>query len=147
MSKENFRKQEEKEVSDNKTAFINWIKAHEKQLIFIGISIATLITFIVGIKNKDALQALWQNLKEEVRKANLYSSKWFENATDTELNLEREKVRLAYRSSGDDFSEACYFENLLRRFDNELSKRAWGDEIPHAPRISREHGWYLLNDD
>ena len=47
-----------------------------------------------------------------------------------ELNLEREKVRLAYPLSGDDFSEACYFENLLRRFDSELSKRAWGDEIP-----------------
>ena len=93
------------------------------------------------------MQVLWQNLKEEVRKANLYSSKWFENATDTELNLEREKVRLLYCSSGDDFSAACYFENLLKRFDKELSRRAWGDEIPHAPSIHREHGWYLSNDD
>ena len=49
--------------------------------------------------------------------------------------------------SGDDFYEACRYENLLRMFDKELNKRAWGDEIPHASSIHREHGRYLPNDD
>lgn len=139
--------QVKKEFLKSRTALISWIKVHRKQLILIGVSIPTLIAIVFGIKQKDALMIIWQNLKEEIRKSNLYSRKWFENASKMELDLEREKVRLEYCSSGDDFSRACYLENLLRRFDNELSKRAWGDEIPHAPRIHREHGWYLPNDD
>ena len=68
-------------------------------------------------------------------------------ATDAELDVEREKVRLAYCSSKDNYSEVCRLQNLLWRFDKEMHKRAWGDEVPHAPRIQREHGWYLPNDD
>lgn len=147
MSKENFKQREAKEISENKKEVINWIKAHKKLLVFMGIGIPTLIAFVLGIKNKDILQNLLQNIKEEIRKGNLYSSKWFETATDRELDLEREKVRLAYCSSGDDFYEACRYENLLRMFDKELNKRAWGDDIPHASSIHREHGRYLPNDD
>lgn len=36
---------------------------------------------------------------------------------------------------------------ILRQFDKELSKRAWGSETPRPPSIHREHGWYLPNDD
>ena len=77
----------------------------------------------------------------------MYSTKWFETVTDDVLSAEREKVRLEYCSSGDKFSEASRLQNLLWRFDKEISKRAWGDETPHAPSIHREHGWYLSNDD
>lgn len=54
-----------------------------------------------------------------------YCSKWFENATDTELYMAREKVRLDYCSSGNDFKAACSLQNLLGRFDKEMSKRVW----------------------
>ena len=62
-----------------------------------------------------------------------------------ELNWEREKVRLLYCSSGDDFSAACYFENLLRRFDKELRKRMWGMKF-HSHRVFIENmaGIYLM---
>ena len=96
---------------------------------------------------KEALKELLNGLKEGIETANLYSSDWFAKATDAELNLEREKVRLAYCASGDNFSEAGRLQNLLWRFDKEMSKRAWGDEIPHAPSTHREHGWYLPNYD
>lgn len=67
--------------------------------------------------------------------------------SDDVLDKEREKVRLMYCSSGDNFFEASRLQKLLWRFDDEMNKRAWGDEIPHAPSIHREHGWYLSNDD
>ena len=135
------------EVSEDKNQIFTWIKAHKKQLTLIGISIPTLIAILLGLKNKDAIKELFDNLKEQIEKANLYSNKWFENATDAELDTAREKVRLDYCSSGDDFRAACSLQNLLTRFDREMTKRAWGNETPHAPSIHREHGWYLSNDD
>jgi hypothetical protein len=147
MNKEIQNEQELEKVSEDKNGIVTWIKAHKKQLVFIGISIPTLIAIVLGLKNKDAIKELFDNLKGEIEKANLYSSKWFKNATDAELDTAREKVRLDYCSLGDDFKAACSLQNLLGRFDKEMSKRAWGNETPHAPSIHREHGWYLPNDD
>ena len=147
MNKEIQKGQELEEVAEDKKGIVTWIKAHKKQLVLIGISVTTLIAIVLGLKNKDAIKELFDNLKDEIEKANLYSGKWFENATDAELDTAREKVRLDYCSSGDDFKAACSLQNLLGRFDKEMSKRAWGNETPHAPSIHREHGWYLSNDD
>ena len=147
MNKGIQNEQELEEVTEDKNGIVTWMKAHKKQLALIGISIPTLIAIVLGLKNKDAIKELFDNLKDEIEKANLYSSKWFENATDAELDIAREKVRLDYCSSGDDFKAACSLQNLLGRFDKEMSKRAWGNENPHAPSIHREHGWYLSNDD
>lgn len=135
------------EAPKDRMGFVAWIKAHKKQLILVGVSIPTIIAVVLGLKNKDALKALWENLNEEIKKANMYGSKWFETVTDDVLSTEREKVRLDYCASGDNFSEASRLQNLLWRFDKEMSKRAWGDEVPHASSIHREHGWYLPNDD
>ena len=132
---------------EGKKGFLTWVKAHKTQLILAGISIPTIIAIVLGLKNKDAIKALWNQLNEEIKKANMYSSEWFETITDEALSTEREKVRLAYCSSGDNFAEASRLQNLLWRFDKEMSKRAWGDEIPHAPSLHREHGRYLPNDD
>lgn len=76
-----------------------------------------------------------------------YSDHWFKTASDTELNDEREKVRQAFCSAGDDMHRAIELENLLHRFDSELSERAWGSDTPRASSRHREHGWYLPNDD
>lgn len=69
------------------------------------------------------------------------------NATDEELDAEREKVRLDFCNPDldDDYRTRC--QNKLNAFDSEMTKRAWGDEKPHAPSYHREHGWYLPNDD
>ena len=138
---------EDMEVKENRRGFIAWVKEHKKQLILVGISIPAIIATILGLKNSDSIKALWKHLSEEIEKANMFSAKWFDTVTDEVLSAEREKVRLAYCSSGVNFSEACRLQNPLWRFDKEMSKRAWGDEIPHAPSIHREHGWYLPNDD
>lgn len=132
---------------EDKNGFIAWIKAHKKQLILVGISITTVIAIVVGIKNKSEIIKLWKALQEKIKRGEMYSSKWLTTATDAELDIEREKVRVAYCSSGTDDHAASFLQNLLWRFDEEISKRAWGDESPHAPTIHREHGWYLPNDD
>ena len=134
-------------MEEEKKSLVKWIKEHKKALIAAGINISVLLAIVFGIKHKDTISALWNQLQEEIRKSKLYTPKWFETVSDADLELEREKVRLAYCSSGDNFSEACSLQNLLRRFDREMNKRAWGDEIPHAPSIHREHGWYLPNTD
>ena len=76
-----------------------------------------------------------------------YSSKWFETVSDEVLKTERENVRKRYCSAGDDFSLAVSLEKLLHKFDSVLSKRAWGDEIPHGPSYHREHGYNLYKED
>lgn len=138
--------QDTKVSSKNRKGFLRWVTSHKTQLILVGISIPTMIAVTLEVKNKDTIKILWKQLNEEIKKANMYSSKWFETVTDETLNTEQEKVRLAYCSSGNNFSEASRLQNLLWRFDKEMNKRAWGDEIPHAPSIHREHGWYLSND-
>lgn len=131
----------------DKRGVLAWIKSHKKQLIITGISTSTVIMIVLSLKNKGAIKALWAGLKKELETGSVYSSKWFDTVSDEVLDTEREKVRIAYCSSGNDFNEASRLQNLLWRFDREMSKRAWGDETPHAPSIHREHGWYLLNDD
>lgn len=130
-----------------KKDFILWIKAHKKQLVVAGVSIATIILVVIELKNESEILRLWGILKERIERGELYSTKWFDTATDAELNFEREKVRQAFCSSGKDFQAASHLQNLLWRFDDEMSKRAWGDEIPHSTTIHREHGWYLPNEE
>ena len=117
-------------LPESKKGLLTWIKAHKKEPILIGVSIPTIIAVVLGLKNKDAIKALWSQLNEEIKKANTYSSKWFETVTDEALSTEREKVRLAYCLSGDNFSEASRLQNLLWRFDKEMSKRAWAMRFP-----------------
>lgn len=147
MNDEKNMKNKEGKVSDNKKEFIAWVKKHKKILIIVGISVPTVIAVVMGLKNEETIKELRESLKKAIEEADLYSAKWFDTASDEMLNTEREKVRFAYGSSGDNMIEAGRLQNLLWRFDKELSKRAWGDEVPHASSIHREHGRYLPNDD
>ena len=76
-----------------------------------------------------------------------FSTKWFETLSDADLNAEREIVRKAYCSSGDDFNLAVRLQNLLGMFDKELSKRAWSGRTDYGFPVHREHGWHLPSKD
>lgn len=76
-----------------------------------------------------------------------YSDHWFKTATDAEIDSEREKVRQAFCSAGDNTDRAIELQNLLFRFDMVISERASGMETPKPNSRHREHGWYLPNDD
>lgn len=132
---------------ENRNELIAWIKAHKTELIIVGVSIPTIIAVVLGIKNKDAIKALWDSLKAAIEEQNMYSPKWFKSASDSVLHTERERVRLAYCSSGNDMSLATQFENLLSRFDKELSNRAWAGQTPRGPSYHREHGFNLYKPD
>lgn len=131
----------------NRNELITWVKAHKTELIIIGVSIPTVIAVVLGIKNKDAVKALWDNLKAAIEERNMYSPKWFESASDSVLHTERERIRLTYCSSGNDISLATQLENLLSRFDKELSNRAWASQTPCGPGYHREHGFNLYKPD
>lgn len=77
-----------------------------------------------------------------------YSKRWLRNASDEELETEREKVRT---SPEPDLASGTRKYNTLRAFDDEMIERAnkkYREEHPDAkPRPPREHGWYLPNDD
>ena len=46
------------------------------------------------LKNKDAINALWESIQKEIERGPLYSTKWFETASLEELEKAREVVRL-----------------------------------------------------
>ena len=69
------------------------------------------------------------------------------NAKDEELETEREKVRLDFCNPNLDTDYRINCQKVPGMFDREMSKRAWGNEKPHAPSYHSEHGWYLSSDD
>ena len=121
----------ETKKAENK--FKSFIKNHKKGISF---TFGTIGLTLAGV-------GIFKLVGAEPQK---YSTKWFENVSDEVLDAEREIVRKQYCSSGDDFSLAIHLENLLRRFDSVISKRAWDGKEPGFP-VHREHGWYLPNDD
>ncbi|MCQ9209414.1 hypothetical protein [Granulicatella seriolae] len=61
-------------MEKEQSAFISWIKAHKKELIFSGITITTLIVFILGMKNMDSIKELWAALQESMSKKSIDKS-------------------------------------------------------------------------
>ena len=75
-----------------------------------------------------------------------FSSLWMRRASDEELSEKREMIRQEYCNNNDErVDNKLYW--LLAKFDDEMSRRAWGDQEPCGPSFHREHGWYLDNDD
>jgi len=49
VTKENHKEQDIPKIAEDKKSIMNWIEAHKKQLILIGISIPTLIAIVLSI--------------------------------------------------------------------------------------------------
>ena len=54
---------------------IRWIREHKKALIIAGISIGTLIAIVLGIKNREAIKALWASLRKATEKPAIHAVK------------------------------------------------------------------------
>ena len=59
---------------------IEWIKAHRKVLIISGISVCALVLFVLGIKNKAKIEAVWSWLKRKTKQTELLMA--FEGGTE-----------------------------------------------------------------
>lgn len=76
-----------------------------------------------------------------------YSNEWIKSLSDSELEMEREKVRQDWCSAPKDFSLAVKLESILNQFDREMSNRAWNGKTEYGYPKHSEHGWYLSGDD
>lgn len=56
-------------METQKKGFLAWVKAHKKELIIAGISVAALIEIILCIKNRDSIEALWKSLSRAIEKS------------------------------------------------------------------------------
>ncbi|MDV6277970.1 hypothetical protein R3Q06_31290 [Rhodococcus erythropolis] len=79
-----------------------------------------------------------------------FSEDWFRQASDVELENERESIRLQYVVGDQGIEAADVQYDLLHKFDEEMVRRAneqYAIENPNPQPRHREHGWYLSNDD
>lgn len=60
---------------EERKGLLRWIKEHKRVLILAGISIGALILIIMGIKNRQSVQAVWDMLWKAVKKPNTATSK------------------------------------------------------------------------
>lgn len=145
MSKE----REEQMVEDHipeKKGFITWVKENKSQLLLAGISISALIMTIIGIKNKDAIDSLWQSLKKEIKMGGLYSAKWFESADLEDLEKARRNIELDYLNPNLDFDYRIQCNSLLKRIDNAIGKLKWNGKEYGYP-VHGSNGWHLSSND
>lgn len=56
-------------MEEQKKGFLVWVKAHNKELIVAGISVAALIGIILCIKNRDSIEALRKSLSSAIEKS------------------------------------------------------------------------------
>ena len=133
------------DVADEKEVVI-WIKEHKFQLLLTGVSVSTILATALGLKNKDAITELWNTLKKRIEKGSLYSSKWFEKANLEELEAARKLVQQDYNNPKLDLDYRNNCWNLLKKFDDAISKIKWAGK-EHGYPVHSTHGWYLPSDD
>ena len=111
-----------------------------KKKILVGVSA---VSAVIGTL------AYFSQEKEGSSTYKKYTKNFFKNASNDELEIEREKVRLEYANAGlnnisdEKFNELFW---LLNKFDNVMGERAWNGEEPRGP-VHSENGWYLSDDD
>ena len=130
----------------SKTA--NFVRNNWKELLAFGGLVLGAILLLKSSGYDDSDDCSIDSRYDDSKK---FTKNWFKNATDDELELEREKVRLRYiDGSNIDIVEADRLYNVLHTFDAEMIDRAntkYDNEHPDTHPRHREHGWYLPNDD
>ena len=55
-------------MENEKKTFVDWVKEHKKELIIAGVSIATIIAIIIGVKNHEAIEETWSSIRKRIEK-------------------------------------------------------------------------------
>ena len=58
-------------MEEQKNGFIEWIKAHKKELLIAGVSIATITAAVLGYQNRESITASWETLKKALQKTSM----------------------------------------------------------------------------
>lgn len=129
-----------------KKDFIEWVKDNKKQILLAGISVSTLVMTIIGIKNKDAINALWKSTSEQIKKGSLYSEKWYKNASLAELEKQRELVLLDSLNPDLDMDYRVWCIKIRDNLDNAIRKAKGISKDVGFP-VHSSNGWHLPSDD
>ncbi|HHX60379.1 MAG TPA: hypothetical protein GX707_06540 [Epulopiscium sp.] len=125
-------------IEKEKGAFIKWVKAHKKELFLAGISIASLIGIIVGIKNKDSINKLWTVLQKTVSRmpADKVATKVTENSISVVETVSASDIILlpAHNEYRAIFDVKGHIRNLYEGWNTSPEKMA----------AAAEHGIELL---
>lgn len=109
---------------NEKHKFVNWVKDHKKQLLIAGISVTAVIGIIIGLKNKEAIKELWENLENSLSKT---TEKLPESITivktDPQVIEEVIPVRL-YTSPQETFGVSQHIRNLSGGRHHSIEKAA-----------------------
>lgn len=125
---------------NEKHKFVNWVKDHKKQLLIAGISVTAVIGIIIGLKNKEAIKELWENLENSLSKT---TEKLPESITivktDPQLIEEVISVRL-YTSPQETFGVSQHIRNLSGGRHHSIEKAAEAaalgiDLLPHQTLV------------
>ena len=125
---------------NEKHKFVNWVKDHKKQLLIAGISVTAVIGIIIGLKNKEAIKELWENLENSLSKT---TEKLPESITivktDPQLIEEVIPVRL-YTSPQETFGVSQHIRNLSGGRHHSIEKAAEAaalgiDLLPHQTLV------------
>lgn len=122
------------EIKKYTTKTKQFLNKHKKK-IFVGVSAVS----------TEVILAYLSQEKDNSSNHKKYTNSFFKNASDDELALEREKVRVEYANAGLNNVSDEEFNNLfwlLNKFDNVIGKRAWKGEEPRGP-VHSEGGWYI----
>ena len=143
-------KKEGQLMEKEKKTFVDWIKEHKKELIIAGVSIATIIAVIVGIKNHKALEEAWASLRKLVEKtpemipvAKLMSVTEVTPVKDiVEINIVTAD-RKGTRKHGS-FKRYCYSNLCIVLYCIDCGCTDAGGQIRRAFRSDQRCGRYVL---
>lgn len=76
---------------------IRWIKNHKNELVIAGISIAALITLVLGLKNQEAIKSLWSSLQGTIKQPMVNAPK---KLPDVTIQIKPEPIQVSVPSTG-----------------------------------------------
>ncbi len=104
--------------------FINWVKAHKKQLILAGISVTAIIGIILGLKNREAIAELWVTLENSLKKPTGNLTETLPTAKLVPPVVEEAVVVRSYTSPQEAFDVSQHIRNLSGSRHHSMEKAA-----------------------
>lgn len=143
MGEEKLDQNNIEEEPKERNKFISWVKNHKTELAIAGVGTAVCIATILGIKNKESLSELFENLKYDLEHGKPLTEKWFNKADLEELKEARKLIQSDLMNPELDIEYRGNCHDLLLKFDQIIGEKEWAGREPQGPAYHREHGYGL----